>query len=84
MQTPSICDIKSNSQQSSEVERWPMFATAPKASVSLTIVIQKERPADTSTSLPRPPAILIFMRFYRPSMQVLDHSYQLPFVKRVE
>jgi hypothetical protein len=52
---------------------------------SLTIVIQKDRPADTSNWLPAPAGNFnLTMRFYGPETPVLDGSYRLPAVKRVE
>ena len=52
---------------------------------SLTIVIQKNRPADTSNWLSAPAGNFnLTMRFYGPETPVLDGSYRLPAVKRVE
>jgi hypothetical protein len=51
---------------------------------SLTIVIQKNKPADTSNWLPAPAGDYnLTMRFYGPQTAVLDGSYRLPAVKRV-
>ncbi len=46
---------------------------------SLTILIQKERPADTSNWLPAPAGVFnLTMRLYGPETPVLDGSYRLP------
>jgi hypothetical protein len=51
---------------------------------SLTVVIQKERPADTSNWLPAPEgAFNLRLRLYGPQTPILDGSYRLPAVKRV-
>jgi len=51
---------------------------------SLTILIQKDRPADTESWLPAPNGPFnLTMRFYGPTPSVLDGSYRLPAVKRV-
>ena len=51
---------------------------------SLTILIQKDRPADTSNWLPAPSGPFnLTMRFYGPETPVLDGSYRLPAVRRV-
>lgn len=50
---------------------------------SLTIVIQKDRPAETSNWLPAPAGNFnLTMRLYGPQTPVLDGSYRLPSVKR--
>jgi hypothetical protein len=50
---------------------------------SLTILIQKDRPADVSNWLPAPPSSFnLTMRFYGPLPSVLDGSYRLPPVQR--
>jgi hypothetical protein len=50
----------------------------------LTIVIQNNRPADTSNWLPAPAGDFnLTVRFYGPQMPVLDGTYRLPEVKRV-
>jgi len=52
---------------------------------SLTIVIQHDKPADTSNWLPAPAGDFnLTMRFYGPETPVLDGSYRLPAVKRVQ
>jgi hypothetical protein len=52
---------------------------------SLTIIIQKDRPGDTSNWLPAPTGTFnLTMRLYGPQTPVLDGSYRLPAVKRVE
>lgn len=52
---------------------------------SLTIVIQKDRPADTSNWLPAPGGNFnLTMRFYGPETTVLDGSYRLPAMRRVQ
>jgi hypothetical protein len=52
---------------------------------SLTITIQKERPPDTSNWLPAPNGPFnLTMRLYGPASSVLDGSYRLPAVHRVE
>lgn len=51
---------------------------------SLTMFIQKDRPADTSNWLPAPAGPFnLTMRFYGPETPVLDGSYRLPAVRRV-
>jgi hypothetical protein len=51
---------------------------------SLTITIQKERPADTSNWLPAPDGPFnLTMRLYGPGTSVLDGSYRVPAVKRI-
>jgi hypothetical protein len=52
---------------------------------SLTISIQKDRPTDTFNWLPAPDGPFnLTMRLYGPAPSVLDGSYRLPAVKRVE
>ncbi len=52
---------------------------------SVTVLIQKDRPADTSNWLPAPAGSFnLTMRFYGPTPQVLDGSYRLPGVRRVQ
>jgi hypothetical protein len=51
---------------------------------SLTVVIQKDRPSDTSNWLPAPAGSFnLTMRFYGAQAPILDGSYRLPGVKRV-
>jgi len=51
---------------------------------SLTILIQKDQPPDTSNWLPAPVGNFnLTMRFYGPQTPVLDGSYRLPPVKRI-
>jgi hypothetical protein len=51
---------------------------------SLTILIQTERPSDTSNWLPAPAGNFnLTMRFYGPETPILDGSYRLPAVKRM-
>jgi hypothetical protein len=51
---------------------------------SLAILIQKDRPLDTSNWLPAPDGPFnLTMRFYGPLPSVLDGSYRLPWVKRI-
>ncbi|MCY1187901.1 hypothetical protein D9M73_289400 [compost metagenome] len=51
---------------------------------SITLVIQHERPTDTSNWLPAPEGPFnLTMRFYGPQPAVLDGSYRLPAVQRV-
>ena len=51
---------------------------------SLTIVIQKDRPSDTSNWLPAPAGSFnLTMRLYGAQAPILDGSYRLPGVKRV-
>lgn len=55
-----------------------------EADGSLTILIQKDKPADTSNWLPAPAGNFnLTMRFYGPQGSVLDGSYRLPAVKRM-
>ena len=52
---------------------------------SLTILIQKDRPADVSNWLPAPPSSFnLTMRFYGPLPSVLDGSYRLPPAHRAD
>jgi hypothetical protein len=52
---------------------------------SLDIVIQKDKPSDTSNWLPAPPGDFnLTMRLYGPGTAVLDGSYRLPPVKRTD
>ena len=52
---------------------------------SLTIVIQKDRPSDTSNWLPAPAGNFnLTMRLYGPETRVLDGSYRLPAVSPVQ
>jgi hypothetical protein len=52
---------------------------------SLTIPIQKEKPADAANWLPAPTGDFnLTMRFYGPETPVLDGTYRLPPVKRVQ
>ncbi|HTV93651.1 MAG TPA: DUF1214 domain-containing protein [Verrucomicrobiae bacterium] len=56
-----------------------------EADGSLTILIQNERPADTSNWLPSPKhAFNLTMRMYGPSPSVLDGTYRLPVIKPVK
>jgi hypothetical protein len=51
---------------------------------SLTILIQKDRPADTSNWLPAPTGPFnLTMRLYGPANSILQGSYRLPAVKRM-
>jgi hypothetical protein len=51
---------------------------------SLTILIQKDKPADTSNWLPAPAGPFnLTMRLYGPETSILDGSYRLPAVHRV-
>ncbi|RVG24834.1 DUF1254 domain-containing protein [Sinorhizobium meliloti] len=52
---------------------------------SLTILIQKNKPADTANWLPAPEGDFnLTMRFYGPETTVLNGSYRLPAVRPVE
>jgi hypothetical protein len=52
---------------------------------SLTITIQKDRPTDPSNWLPAPDGPFnVTMRLYGPAPSVLDGSYRLPPVERVD
>ncbi|MGD0443925.1 MAG: DUF1214 domain-containing protein [Edaphobacter sp.] len=52
---------------------------------SLTILIQKDKPTDTSNWLPAPVGDFnLTMRLYGPETSVLDGSYRLPGVHRVQ
>ena len=52
---------------------------------SLDIIIQYAKPADTSNWLPAPAGEFnLTMRFYGPETPVLDGSYRLPAVKRMQ
>jgi hypothetical protein len=52
---------------------------------SLTILIQKDKPADTSNWLPAPPGNFnLTMRLYGPETSVLEGSYRLPAAHRVQ
>ncbi|MNO06325.1 hypothetical protein D3C81_2280610 [compost metagenome] len=57
----------------------------PDTDGSLTLLIQQERPSDTANWLPAPTGPFnLTMRFYGPGSSVLDGSYRLPAVKRVD
>jgi hypothetical protein len=57
----------------------------PEANGSLTILIQKDKPADTANWLPAPAGNFnLTFRLYGPETPILDGSYRLPAVKRVE
>jgi hypothetical protein len=57
---------------------------ALQARASITITIQKDRPADASNWLPAPDGQFnLTMRFYGPGPSVLDGSDRLPAVKRI-
>jgi hypothetical protein len=52
---------------------------------SLDILLQKDRPADMSNWLPAPAGNFnVTMRLYGPETPVLDGSYRLPAVRRVQ
>jgi hypothetical protein len=52
---------------------------------SLTIVIQHDKPADTSNWLPAPTGDFnLTMRLYGPETPILDGSYRLPAVQRIQ
>ena len=52
---------------------------------SLGITIEKDRPTDTSNWLPAPDGPFnLTMRLYGPAPSVLDGSYRLPAVKRIQ
>jgi hypothetical protein len=52
---------------------------------SLTILIQHDRPADTSNWLPAPTGDFnLTMRLYGPETSILDGSYRLPAIKRIQ
>jgi hypothetical protein len=52
---------------------------------SLTILIQKDKPTDTSNWLPAPAGNFnLTMRLYGPETSVLDGSYRLPAVHQVQ
>lgn len=54
-----------------------------EADGSLTILIQKDKPADTANWLPAPEGDFnLTMRLYGPQTSVLDGSYRLPAVER--
>jgi hypothetical protein len=72
-----------------EFDRYSIGSTTdglkPDADGSLTILIQKDRPADTSNWLPAPSGPFnLTMRLYGPETPVLDGSYRLPAVRRVQ
>ena len=55
-----------------------------EADGSLTIVVQNDRPPDTSNWLPCPKrGFNVTMRMYGPAPSVLDGTYRLPAIKRV-
>ncbi|MCY1430610.1 hypothetical protein D9M71_465600 [compost metagenome] len=57
----------------------------PAADGSLTLLIQNEKPQDTANWLPAPDGPFnLTMRFYGPASSVLDGSYRLPAVQRVD
>ena len=52
---------------------------------SLTILIQKDKPADTANWLPAPSGSFnLTLRLYGPETPILDGSYRLPAIKRVD
>jgi len=52
---------------------------------SITILIQDECPADTSNWLPAPQGSFnLTMRLYRSQTPILDGTYRLPGIKRVQ
>lgn len=52
---------------------------------SLTILVQKNKPADTSNWLPAPEGPFnLTMRLYGPETSILDGSYRLPAVHRIQ
>jgi hypothetical protein len=62
-----------------------MNTLKPAADGSLTLLIQQERPNDTANWLPAPAGPFnLTMRLYGPGSSVLDGSYRLPAVKRVD
>jgi hypothetical protein len=72
-----------------EFDRYSIGSTTdglkPDADGSLTILIQKDRPADTSNWLPAPSGPFnLTMRLYGPETPVLDGSYRLPAVRRMQ
>jgi len=57
----------------------------PAEDGSLTLLIQQEKPSDTANWLPAQAGPFnLTMRFYGPGSSVLDGSYRLPAVKRVD
>jgi hypothetical protein len=57
----------------------------PDADGSLTILIQKDKPADTANWLPAPSGSFnLTLRLYGPETPILDGSYRLPAIKRVD
>ena len=57
----------------------------PDADGSLTLLIQKDQPADTSNWLPAPAGPFnLTLRLFGPKASVLDGSYRLAAAKRVE
>ena len=57
----------------------------PDADGSLTILIQKDKPADTANWLPAPSGSFnLTLRLYGPETPIFDGSYRLPAIKRVD
>ena len=57
----------------------------PGADGSLTMLIQKDNPADTANWLPAPSGSFnLTLRRYGPETPILDGSYRLPAIKRVD
>ncbi|WP_218196435.1 MULTISPECIES: DUF1254 domain-containing protein [unclassified Pseudomonas] len=57
----------------------------PDTDGSLTLLIQQGRPSETANWLPAPAGPFnLTMRFYGPGPSVLDGSYRLPAIKRVD
>ena len=57
----------------------------PGADGSLTMLIQKDNPADTANWLPAPSGSFnLTLRLYGPETPILDGSYRLPAIKRVD
>lgn len=72
-----------------ELQRYSIGSTTDglkkAADGSTTIIIQRDKPDDTSNWLPAPEGDFnLTMRFYGPLTSVLDGSYRLPAVKRVD
>jgi hypothetical protein len=84
----AMCDAD-NLFVANEFGRFSIGSTTdglkPNPDGSLTLLIQQARPADTANWLPAPAGDFnLTMRLYGPLTPVLDGSYRLPAVRRVQ
>jgi hypothetical protein len=86
--TASLPALAQSNAQTAGATRYSIGSTTEglrtAADGSVTLLIQKDRPADTANWLPAPDAgFNLTMRLYGPLSSVLDGSYRLPAVRRV-